>query len=54
MKPKPKDLPAGETACKACLAGYIKELFNKTTNNQEQLKVRRLYANISGIKSHST
>jgi hypothetical protein len=54
IKPKPKDLPASETACKACLAGRIKELFNKTTDNREQLKVQRLHTNISGIKSHST
>jgi hypothetical protein len=33
IKPKPRDLPAGETACEACLAGRIKELFNKTTDN---------------------
>jgi hypothetical protein len=39
MKPKPGDLPAGETACEACLAGCIKESFNKTTDNREQLKV---------------
>jgi hypothetical protein len=54
MKPKPRDLPAGETVCEACLAGRIKESFNKTTDNRKQLKVQRLYANISGIKSRST
>jgi hypothetical protein len=54
MKPKPGGLPAGETACEACLAGRMKELFNKTTDNREQLKVRKLHADISGIKSRST
>jgi hypothetical protein len=54
IKPKPGDLPAGETACEACLAGRIKESFNKTTDNREQLKVRRLYTNISDIKSRNT
>jgi hypothetical protein len=54
VKPKPGDLPAGETACEACLAGRINESFNKTTDNREQLKVQRLHADISGIKSCST
>ena len=34
-KPKPADQPVKETACETCLAGSIKELFNKSTNNQE-------------------
>ena len=52
-KPKPGDQPVGETVCEACLAGSIKESFNKSTDNQEQLKVRRLYADIFRIKSRS-
>ena len=52
-KVKPADQPAGETACEACLAGKMKESFNKTTDNRQQVKVRRLHADISGIKVKS-
>src|SRR4030088_3708071 len=33
VKPKLGDLPAGEATCEACLAGHMKESFNKTTDN---------------------
>jgi Reverse transcriptase (RNA-dependent DNA polymerase)/GAG-pre-integrase domain len=52
-KIRPADQPAGETACEACLAGKMKESFNKTTDNRQQVKVRRLHADISGIKVKS-
>ena len=52
-KVRAADQPAGETACEACLAGKMKESFNKTTDNRQQTKVRRLHADISGIKVKS-
>ena len=48
---KPKDkrrLSHGEKLYKLCLAGKMKELFNKKTNKQEGKRVQRLYANLSG------
>jgi len=33
---------------KLCLAGKIKESFNKKTNKREGKRVRRLYVNLSG------
>ena len=33
---------------KPCLAGKIKELFNKKTNKREGKRVRRLHADLSG------
>ena len=44
---------AGESACEACLAGRMKETFNKTTDNCAQVKIRRLHTDISGIKAKS-
>ena len=46
-------LVVGETACEGCLAGRIKESFNKTTDNRQQVKARKIYADISGIKAIS-
>jgi hypothetical protein len=37
----------GEKLCKLCLAGKMKELFNKKTNKREGKQVRRLHANLS-------
>ena len=48
---KPKDkrkLPHNEKLCEPCLAGKIKELFNKKTNKREGKRVKRLYADLSG------
>ena len=45
-------LKAG-TAYKACLAGKIKESFNKKTDKREGKKVRRLHADLSGMHSKS-
>jgi hypothetical protein len=48
---KPKDkrrLLYSEKLCKPCLAGKMKESFNKKTNKREGRRVRRLYANLSG------
>src|SRR5438034_11707293 len=46
-------LPKAETACEACLAGKIKESFNKKTDKREGTKVRRLHADLSGMHSKS-
>jgi hypothetical protein len=40
-------LPHGKKLYKPCLAGKIKELFNKKTNKREGKRVRRLYADLS-------
>jgi hypothetical protein len=37
----------GKKLYELCLAGKIKELFNKKTNKREGKRVRRLYANLS-------
>jgi hypothetical protein len=44
-----RKLPKAETACEACLAGKIKESFNKKTNKREGKKVQRLHTNLSGM-----
>jgi hypothetical protein len=46
---KPKDkrrLLYSKKLYKPCLAGKIKELFNKKTNKREGKRVRRLYINL--------
>ena len=48
-----RKLPKGETACDACLAGKMKESFNKKTNKREGKKVHCLHADLSGIHSKS-
>ena len=48
---KPKDkrkLLHGEKLCEPCLAGKMKELFNKKTDKREGKRVKRLYADLSG------
>jgi hypothetical protein len=48
---KPKDkrrLLYGEKLCEPCLAGKIKESFNKKTDKREGKRVRRLHADLSG------
>jgi hypothetical protein len=48
---KPKDkrrLLYSEKLCEPCLAGKIKESFNKKTNKREGKRVRRLYADLFG------
>ena len=45
---RPKKL--GEEACVACLAGKIKELFTRKTDNQIEIRLRRLYIDASKIK----
>ena len=47
---KPKDkrkLPHGEKLYEPCLAGKMKELFNKKTDKREGRRVKRLYADLS-------
>ena len=47
---KPKDkrkLPYSEKLCEPCLAGKMKESFNKKTNKREGKRVKRLYADLS-------
>ena len=53
---KPKDkrkLLHGEKLCEPCLAGKIKESFNKKTDKREGRRVKRLYADLSGYYSAS-
>ena len=48
---KPKDkrrLLYSEKLYEPCLAGKIKELFNKKTDKREGKRVRRLYTNLFG------
>jgi len=48
IKPKDKKkLPHGKKLCELCLAGKMKELFNKKTNKREGKRVKRLYADLS-------
>ncbi len=52
--PKAKrKLLKGERACDACLAGKMKESFNKKTDKRQGKKVQRLHADLSGIHSKS-
>ena len=54
VKPKAKRrLPKGEKLCEPCLAGKMKESFNKKTDKREGRKVRRLHADLSGYHSAS-
>ncbi|KAI0991343.1 hypothetical protein K3495_g16844, partial [Podosphaera aphanis] len=43
----------GEKHCESCLAGRMKERFNKKTDTREYVKGRRLHADISGIQGVS-
>ena len=47
------DQPAREKACELCLASKIKESFIKKTNQRKTQKLRRIHADISGIKALS-
>ena len=46
LKDKRK-LPYSEKLCEPCLAGKMKESFNKKTNKREGKRVKRLYADLS-------
>jgi len=46
LKDKRK-LPYSEKLCELCLAGKMKESFNKKTNKREGKRVKRLYADLS-------
>ena len=49
IKPKDKRKQLkGEKLYKPCLAGKMKELFNKKTDKREGKRVRRLHADLSG------
>ena len=49
IKPKDKRKQLkGEKLYKPCLAGKMKESFNKKTDKREGKRVRRLYADLSG------
>ena len=49
IKPKDKRKQLkGEKLCEPCLAGKMKELFNKKTDKREGKRVRRLHADLSG------
>ncbi|RFU23823.1 hypothetical protein B7463_g12518, partial [Scytalidium lignicola] len=52
-KPTVGELLPGDTACEACLAGRMKESFNKTTDSCTDVLGRRLHCDISGIKAWS-
>ena len=45
LKDKRK-LLKGEKLCEPCLAGKMKESFNKKTNKREGKRVKRLYADL--------
>ncbi|SRR6266480_6325767 len=45
--------PPGDTACKGCLAGQMKEHFNKKTDTCLKVKIQRIHADISGIRPES-
>jgi hypothetical protein len=45
--------PPGDHACEECLAGRMKESFQKITDSRTDVKIRRLHMDISGIKSTS-
>jgi hypothetical protein len=49
----PAEQVAGETACESCLAGRMKESFNKKTDNRAKSKLVRLHCDISGIQVES-
>lgn len=49
--PVPK--PVGEQACKACLAGKMREHFVKSTDSRSTTPIRRLHTDLSGIKATS-
>ena len=53
QKIPPGSQPAGSTACEYCLAGRMKESFRSKTDNQFETKLRRLHADLSGIKETS-
>jgi len=40
---------AGRRACEGCLAGKMKESFNKKSDTRSTIRVRRLHADTSGI-----
>ena len=52
-KPTATDYVAGDIAYELCLAGQQKESFNKSTDNRETTKLRRLHCDISGIQVKS-
>ncbi|KAI1005346.1 hypothetical protein K3495_g2868 [Podosphaera aphanis] len=45
--------PIGSKSCEACLAGKMKEHFNKKTDSRESTILRRVHCDISGIQSVS-
>jgi len=45
--------PPGNTACEGCLAGQMKEHFNKKTDTRSKVKIQRIHADISGIRPES-
>ena len=48
-----RPVPLGERSCEACLAGRMKEHFNKRTDKRETRKLRRVHCDISGIQAPS-
>ena len=50
---QPENYKAGETACEPCLAGKMKESFNKSTDSREEVKLRRIHCDLSGIRVKS-
>ena len=53
QKERRSDIPTGEKACEPCLAGKMKESFVKKTDQRKTQKLRRIHADISGIKATS-
>jgi hypothetical protein len=48
-----KQRTSGDHACEGCLAGKMKESFNKTTDSRTTQRIRRLHCDTSGIRQAS-
>ncbi|KAI0994751.1 hypothetical protein K3495_g13428, partial [Podosphaera aphanis] len=53
IRAEKKPVNKGDEACVPCLAGKMKESFNKKTHNRTHIPARRLHADISGILPES-
>jgi hypothetical protein len=49
----PKQKTSGDHACEGCLAGKMKESFNKKTDSRTTQRIRRLHCDTSGIRQMS-
>jgi hypothetical protein len=48
-----RSITAGRRDCESCLAGKMKESFVRKTDIREEVKGRKLYCDISGIRHRS-